>query len=126
MGRRHLRRWTWSIFLSVLCSGCIMYVPDGVNLTARESKVVAALPTIIPGQTTKEEVVLTLGEPDAILGNQMFYAWRKFKFLFFIAGGYSAAGTKAHKKSTLIITFDERGVVSGQKLEEDWEWRRVP
>lgn len=115
-----------SIFLSVLCSGCILYVPDAVKRTAREKRIVATLPSIIPGQTTKEEVVLALGEPDAILGNQMFYAWRKFKFLFFLAGGYSAGGARADKKGTLIITVDERGVVSEQKLEGDWEWKTLP
>jgi outer membrane protein assembly factor BamE (lipoprotein component of BamABCDE complex) len=95
-----------------------------LNRTARESGVVATLPSIVPGQTTKEEVLLALGEPDAFYGNQFFYSWRKFKFLLILPpAGYFPAGATAHKKSTLVITFDERGVVSEQKIEGDWEWR---
>ena len=103
-----------------------MYVPDAWNRTVRESRALATLPSIIPGQTTKEEVILALGEPDAFYGNQLFYTWRKFKFLFFLAGGYAAKGATAHKKCTLIITFDDSGVVVEQKLEEDLDWSTFP
>jgi hypothetical protein len=126
IGKRHLRRYALSIFLGVLCDGCIMYVPDALNRTARESRAVATLPSIIPGQTTEEEVLLALGEPDAYFGNQLFYSWRKFKFLLFLVGTSSAGGTKAYKNSRLVITVDEHGVVSEQKLEDDWDWSMIP
>ena len=82
IGKRHLRRYALSIFLSVLCGGCIMYVPDSWTRSARESRAEAIIPSIIPGQTTKEEVYLLLGEPDERYSNQLVYSWQKFKFLF--------------------------------------------
>lgn len=102
-----------------------MYVPDSLTRGTRESRAVAIIPSIIPGQTTKEEVLLALGAPDAYFGNQLFYSWQKFKFLLVLAGGYQIKGVKAYKKCTLIVTFDERGVVSEQKLEDDWDWSSI-
>jgi outer membrane protein assembly factor BamE (lipoprotein component of BamABCDE complex) len=88
----------------------------------RENRAEAIIPSIISGQTTKAEVLLTLGEPDQDLGNQFVYHWQKLKFLLLVPGGYHAGGFTVHKECKLIVTFDERGVVSKQKLESDLDW----
>ena len=113
------RRCLWSVGLSVLlCAlggGCIMYVPDSWTSSVREERATTLIPTITPGQTTKAEVLLTLGEPDEISpdGRRFIYRWYKVK-VFAIAPGPPGA-VAVGKKYRLILTFDERSVVLQQE-----------
>ena len=126
MVKRHLNRGALIFLLGVLCTGCI-YVPDALHLSARERKVESFLPSIIPGQTTKEEVYLLLGEPDGYSWNQnqLVYRWKKLKFFLMLPFGYTDAGVvTARRKYKLLIILDERGVVVEKKLEEDLDWKQ--
>jgi len=69
--------------------------------------------TIIPGQTTKEDVFLALGEPDEVSpdGSRLVYRWTKVKAIVIIAMPGGGGGAEIPKKYQLIITFDGRGVV---------------
>lgn len=106
--------------LGVICAGCIIIpVPPfhtpGSRMNVREETVA----TINPGQTTKEDVYLALGEPDEVSpdGGQMVYHWTKVKaFMLEYAGLPSAL----KKKYSLIITFDERGVVIHREVQSRW------
>ena len=119
------KRCLWSVGLSVLLcaldAGCIMYVPDSWTSSVREERAEALIPMIIPGQTTKAEVVLTLGEPDEVSpdGNRFIYRWRKLK-VFALGPGPGPMAVGAGKKYRLVLTFDEHSVVLQQKLEVDW------
>lgn len=127
MVNRHLNRYALSFVLGVLCNGCIMYVPDWLHLNARESKAETFLPSIIPGQTTKEEVYRMLGEPDGYSWNrnELVYRWKKLKFLLLLPFGYSDFGVvTARRKYMLLISLDERGVIVEKKLEEDLGWKQ--
>ena len=74
--------------------------------------------TIIPGQTTKQDVFLTLGEPDEASpdGSRLVYRWIKVKALVF---GPGPGGTTLVKWYFLAITFDERGVVSHREVHSE-------
>ncbi len=126
MGKPHLKRYAVSVLLGVLCHGCIMYVPDALRLSARERSVETSLPSIIPGQTTREEVYRMLGEPDGYSWNQnqLVYRWKKLKFFLMLPFGYTDAGVvTTRRKYKLLITLDERGVVLEKKLEADVDWK---
>jgi outer membrane protein assembly factor BamE (lipoprotein component of BamABCDE complex) len=70
---------------------------------------------IIPGQTTRGEVFLVLGEPDQYLldGSRVVYNWAKVKALHPYA-------PESVQKSSLIITFDERGVVAQREVQKNF------
>ncbi len=75
---------------------------------------------IIPNQTTKEEIFLALGAPDEVSpdGSQSVYSWEKIKALIAIAQ-YAPPG-EVIQKSSLLITFDERGVVVQREVQKNF------
>jgi hypothetical protein len=76
--------------------------------------------TIIPGHMTKEEVYLALGAPDEVSPDRrtLTYRWAKVRLL--VLGGSGRAGGFAElgKKYKLIISFDERGMVTQREVQE--------
>lgn len=70
---------------------------------------------IIPGQTTRGEIFLILGEPDqgSSDGSRVVYKWAKVKTLYPYA-------PESIQKSSLIITFDERGVVAQREVQKNF------
>lgn len=119
MGRRHLSRYLLSFSLSALGAGCIMYVPDSWTHSPREERATAIIPQIVPGHTTKAEVLLTLGEPDEVSSDErrLIYGWSKVKVF---AIGPPTGGGAMGKQYRLILFFDDRGVVLRQELERGW------
>ena len=103
----------------MLTSGCI-YVPDALTRSYREESAVAVSPTITPGQTTKDDILLALGEPDEISpdGSHLVYRWQKVKFL--LGFGPAPAPLPLGKNYWLIVTFDQNGVVTGHEITQDW------
>jgi hypothetical protein len=120
MRKHRLRGVDLSVLLCALGAGCIMYVPDSWTRSVREERATTLIPTIIPGQTTKAQVLLTLGEPDEISPDdrRFVYRWYKVK-VFGIAPGPPGA-VAVGKKYRLILTFDECSVVLQQELENEW------
>ena len=79
--------------------------------------------TIIPGQTTKENVFLALGEPDEVSpdGSRLVYRWTKVKAIWIAAGPYGGGGSgRIPRKYQLIIIFDGRGVVVHREFQSRW------
>ena len=79
--------------------------------------------TIIPGQTTKEDVFLALGEPDEVSpdGSRLVYRWTKVKLVLIIVGPGGGASIPITKGYKLIITLDERGVVLHREFHGELE-----
>jgi hypothetical protein len=69
--------------------------------------------TLQPGTTTKEYVLLTLGEPDEVYANGscLTYTWEKVKFLWLLAGGSNADAGAIDRKYDLILCFDDGGLL---------------
>jgi hypothetical protein len=68
---------------------------------------------IADGKTTKDEIYIKFGEPKKILedGKVFIYNWvRGSKWHILGFGSGSAYGT------SLIVTFDERGIVKGHRI----------
>lgn len=96
---------------------------DEFKQSIREEQIVPQIPYIAIGQTNREEVLLTLGEPDEVSdGRRFVYRWSKLKFLAVIPVGYMGGSVSAKKHYQLIITFDNQGVVFGCELKDELEW----
>jgi len=74
------------------------------------------------GVTTKEEVLLKLGEPDFVSedGQRLGYAWTQVKAIWFFGSGYSGGGGAIEKNYLLEITFDEKDTVSTARVIQHW------
>jgi hypothetical protein len=113
------------IVLSIIGVGCLP-VPVPFTWYGQQSRAnvdEAAAKVIIPGQTTKEEVVLMLGGPDEISpdGSSLVYRWAKVKFLL-LPMFYAPLPEipKVQKQYQLLITFDEQGVVTQREVQESY------
>ena len=97
------------IFLLLI--GCVGIPTDYHTETSRKNIADETADKIIPGETTKEDVFLMLGEPDLVSpdGNTLSYNWEKVEeLLIFVSGG-----TYEMKAGNfLVITFNKEGVVN--------------
>jgi hypothetical protein len=127
-------RWLGPIFLLFfVCNACVIVpVPwDSYLDETRQHITPVVLNSIIPGQTTKEEVFLILGEPDKASedGSRLAYSWikTKAKVLILAGGGYSGVAGIAdiNKQFIFSVTFDERNVVLEKGVHERY-LRRSP
>lgn len=91
MTRQSLTRYVgFCATLGVICAGCIVIPTDFHTSDSRTNVQEETVATINPGQTTKEDVYLALGEPDEVSpdGGQMVYYWTKVKAVVAAAGPY--------------------------------------
>lgn len=69
------------------------------------------------GETTREEVLLTLGEPEEVLDDERFFVYRWERALtttviiFFPYAPVGASGTVITARHRFRIEFDDRGLV---------------
>jgi outer membrane protein assembly factor BamE (lipoprotein component of BamABCDE complex) len=75
-----------------------------------------------PGISTKEEVLLTLGEPDFVSedGQRFGFAWTKVKALWFVGGYGSGATGEAERSYLLEVSFDKSNRVTQARLLKEW------
>lgn len=77
---------------------------------------------LVVGQTTREEVLLRLGEPDEWSADARHYRyhWERVKWdiIVIAGGGYSATAgdIPINKNHDLVIGFDSAGVISDKKF----------
>ena len=114
--KSNLSRLGWLLLLSFTLSGCVMIpIPRDSNPPGTRQNITPEIVSpIIPGQTTKAEVLLALGEPDETSedGSRWAYHWFKRKGTFIwinIGGGFGAFDLD--KEYVFNITFDEKNLV---------------
>jgi len=101
-----------------LCASCIVVPLNYTEYGNRKNLSKETIDRIVVGVTTKEDVLLELGEPDFISMGEtsLAYSWRKVKLLWLAAAGYSGIGGTIARDYRLTITFDERNVVVGKQF----------
>ena len=74
-----------------LCASCIVVPLNYTEYGNRKNLSKETIDRIVVGVTTKEDVLLELGEPDFISMGEtsLAYSWRKVKLLWLAAAGYS-------------------------------------
>ena len=76
------------VIFGAICAGCIIIPTDYHALDSRTNVREETTTTIIPGQTTKVDIFLALGEPDEVSpdGSRLVYRWTKVKVIVAVAG----------------------------------------
>ena len=101
-----------TVLLLAVCAGCIVIPTDYYRRSSRKNVSKETQRLIIPGQTTKEDVFLALGEPDEVSrhGSWIAYQWTKVKgfWLIIIPAG---PPIQMERDYSVIITFDDHGLV---------------
>ena len=79
------------------------YARTNVNQHAQEQ--------FVPGKTTREDVIVALGEPDAVSMDEHHLAYRSEKVvaLWIVGGGYSTTGGTIYKNRFCVFEFDSQG-----------------
>lgn len=112
-----------ALLVMVGTSGCIVIPVDFSARGSRQNVDESTAAGFQPGVTTREEVLLQLGEPDVVSGDQrsLGYAWSRIKFVWVVGSyGGGAAGNVA-KRSFLRLDFDESGRFICAEITGDWE-----
>lgn len=116
---------TWlvtGVASTMLLSGCIVIPADFYAYGSRHNVTVETGSKLKPGITTREEVLLMLGEPDYGYNDDeliLAYKWEKVRAIA-VAGGPGGAGVGAIVKyNQLNIKFDENDRVSEVGLIEN-------
>ena len=112
------------VLLGVLVSGCAYVRPD----PARENLNEEAASRIIPGKTTRLEVVAMLGQPDEVLdGGKQFTYVKKYELALIPTGG-PGAGKRPDtpNRYVLKVEFDERDIVSRRDFNAPYEFHDRP
>lgn len=121
------RRWMGRSMLlaglaAVPLGGCIMipypHPPSRIE-GSRRSPSEAEIGAIVPGQTTRADLLLTLGEPDHVSPDErlMVWRWSTSEWSIFFAAGAGYSGTMGTSDVPIrnhhAVSLDERGVVVG-------------
>lgn len=114
----------WCVSLSIAFSGCV-YVgadPSRANLNEETAS------KIIPGKTTREEVLKMLGPPDEILSNgDQFTYMRKYEMALLSPGGLgSGKPSGPANRYVLKVDFDKQGIVSRRDFTAPYEFHDKP
>lgn len=108
------------IFLcSCLVSAGCVYIPTDYHAgTSRREIGDKDTSKIIPGESTKEDVLLLLGEPDRTSpgGKTLLYTWSKVKYLVYIHP--FPLLDEVVEDTTLVIIFNEKGFVENAEYQK--------
>jgi outer membrane protein assembly factor BamE (lipoprotein component of BamABCDE complex) len=118
-----MMRVAWILMVGLLmpCSGCILiptpeYKSDGIatrqNISDKEVDMIQV------NTTTREQILLRFGQPDATFDEQrrFVYLWAHVTAWIAAGGGYSAAMAEIAKGYVLEINFRPDGVVSAREI----------
>jgi outer membrane protein assembly factor BamE (lipoprotein component of BamABCDE complex) len=115
--------------VSLFLAGCPVPIPSGYASSSRENLSAEVTDQLVPGVTTREEVLLLLGEPDGVGPNASWLAYGSVRgeggvvFVIFAGGSAAGAGGEKMEYRRLIARFDERGVMTNAQFvdRECWE-----
>jgi outer membrane protein assembly factor BamE (lipoprotein component of BamABCDE complex) len=119
------RRIGWAAIAAgaMMLAGCLIIPTDYHAAGSRRNLDPKTPATLRPGVTTKEEIFLSLGEPDFVSedGRRLGYAWTKVKAIYAIAGPYGGgASGEVQRSYVLEASFDASNRVSDVRLLKEW------
>ena len=106
-----------SIFLLSI-AGCIIIPTDFHTADSRTNISRTVEQLIVIGETTKEDILLTLGEPDKISLDEkcLAYSWSKVKAIWVVGGGYQAATGGIGQDYHIVLSFDKNDYIFGYEF----------
>jgi outer membrane protein assembly factor BamE (lipoprotein component of BamABCDE complex) len=118
-------RWATLAFVgAMLLAGCPVPLPPMYDSGSRQNVGERMPDFIVQGETTRDDVLLRLGEPDGRGPGDRWIAYgssyRTGGVLFIIAvgGGGAAAGVESVRYRRLVVRFDDQGSVTGATFVE--------
>jgi hypothetical protein len=83
---------------------------------------------MVKDTTSKEELLLKLGEPDLILNHERIfvYRWEMVAAYFFVGGAGGGAGGPIQRTNFLIIEFDDKNRVIRHEVRGSVFSSRIP
>jgi hypothetical protein len=107
---------------AVLLAGCPFPIPPGYQ--ASRANLEDRVPAFIKaGETTREEVFMALGEPDAVAIDETWTAYGSeygqggMGLVVFAGGGAAAVAGQSVRYRRLVIQFDPKGIVTATRFE---------
>jgi outer membrane protein assembly factor BamE (lipoprotein component of BamABCDE complex) len=108
--------------VAVALTGCVVIPVDYYDSNSRRNITPDTASSLVPGVTTREEVIMRLGEPNHVAddGRRIGYAWEKVKAI--VAAGYGGSGGagEIERGYLLEITFDHRNKVREVNFRKKW------
>ncbi len=113
------------LMLCLLCSGCfILPIPTPERSdSSRQPMTRKSVELLEVGSTNREEVLLNLGAPDIVEGDESVftYIWSTKAGILFLGfwPGITGTGPISLKDHRLRIEFDENGIVKNYEIEQE-------
>jgi len=113
-----------AVLAALLLSGCPLPIPPGMHHGTRENLAERTPEFIVPGKTTREDVLLTLGEADGAALDESWFSYGAVLgqggvlFIVMTLGGGGAFGAEAVEHRRLVVYFDPGGVVERTQFEK--------
>lgn len=110
-------RWIVLVLVAGALAGCPVPIPRHYDATSRQNLGPEIQAALVPGVTTRAEVMLLLGEPDGAADDESWLAYgsiySKGGVVFVLFAGSSGAGAGSEKIEyrRLVVTFDAQGVL---------------
>lgn len=113
-----------ALLVSLLSYGCALPLVPGYEEGSRENLSRSVPKFIVSGKTTREDVLLELGEAD---GKALDESWLSYGcafgrggvlFVMAAGGGAGGAGVEAVEHRRLVVYFDEQGVVERAQFDK--------
>jgi len=117
------------LVVAVLLAGCPVPLPAGYSESSRQNLTEESIYQLVPRATTREEVLLLLGEPDGVGPDESWFAYGSVYgeggvvFVICAASDCGGAGSERMKYGRLLVTFDDRGLIKTTDFisKECWE-----
>lgn len=118
-------RWplAFAMALLVCTPGCLILPTPEFNSGNARANINKQTPKqFAPGKTTRAEIILALGEPDAVSPDESKLAYRSEKVcgFWFVGAGYSGAGGTIQKDRYLVAEFDGQGMLQTMERSATW------
>ena len=106
------------LILASLMQGCVV-IPHPPYLVQGRGEITRGDSSkIVPGETTREEILLRFGEPSASLdeGKVFIYAWIMNAGIWAVGAGYSGDAGEIRQKNLFLVEFDDNHFVKKHEL----------
>jgi len=102
-----------ALILILFSSACIVIPTPEHRIQGRVPCDEEKTTFMVKDTTSKEEVLLKLGEPDLVLNRERIfvYRWEMVAAYFFVGGAGGGAGGPIQRTNFLIIEFDDKNRV---------------
>jgi hypothetical protein len=108
--------------------GCIIIPTPQHYVGGRFDIDYATIDSVKPGETSKGDLLLRLGEPDLIVKEErvLGYRWQKAQAYFFVGGPGGGGGAPIMTTYLFLLEFDEKNILLRAELKNKLLSTRSP